>query len=81
VLSLEPAAVNRLAEVKIPTLIVVGEEDTQEVLLSDSIRMAERLKAAGTEVKLEIWPGMFHQGVRLFERLSAQKECNHSNGW
>jgi len=40
-----------------PTLLQVG---TQEVLLSDSTRMADRLKAAGAEVKLEIWPGMFH---------------------
>ncbi len=40
-----------------PTLLQVG---TQEVLLSDSTRMAYRLKAAGVEVKLEIWPGMFH---------------------
>src|SRR6266581_3578950 len=39
-----------------PTLLQVG---TQEVLLSDSTRMADRLKAAGVEVKLEIWPGMF----------------------
>ncbi len=40
-----------------PTLLLVG---TQEVLLSDSTRMADRLKAAGVAVKLEIWPGMFH---------------------
>ena len=40
-----------------PTLLQVG---TQEVLLSDSTRMADRLKAAGVETKLEIWPGMIH---------------------
>ena len=40
-----------------PTLLQVG---TQEVLLSDSTRMADRLKATGVEVKLEVWPGMFH---------------------
>ncbi len=40
-----------------PTLLQVG---TQEVLLSDSTRMAERLKDAGVETKLEVWPGMFH---------------------
>ena len=40
-----------------PTLLQVG---TQEVLLSDSTRMADRLKAAGVETKLEIWPGMMH---------------------
>jgi len=41
----------------IRALLQVG---TQEVLLSDSTRMAERLKAAGVETKLEVWPGMFH---------------------
>ncbi len=40
-----------------PTFLQVG---TQEILLSDSTRMADRLKAAGVEVKLEIWPGMWH---------------------
>ena len=40
-----------------PTFLQVG---TQEILLSDSIRMADRLKAAGVEVNLEVWPGMFH---------------------
>ncbi|HEX9413609.1 MAG TPA: alpha/beta hydrolase, partial [Ktedonobacterales bacterium] len=40
-----------------PTLLQVG---TQEMFLSDATRMADRLKAAGVEVKLEIWPGMFH---------------------
>ena len=40
-----------------PTLLQVG---TQEVLLSDSTRLADRLKAAGVETKLEIWPGMIH---------------------
>jgi acetyl esterase/lipase len=40
-----------------PTLIQVG---TQEVFLSDATRMAEKLKAAGVAVKLEVWPGMFH---------------------
>lgn len=40
-----------------PTFLQVG---TQEVLLSDSIRFAQRAQAAGVEVKLEIWPGMFH---------------------
>lgn len=40
-----------------PTLLQVG---TQEVLLSDSTRMADRLRAAGVVTQLEIWPGMFH---------------------
>ncbi|RLC28616.1 hypothetical protein DRH13_06865, partial [Candidatus Woesebacteria bacterium] len=40
-----------------PLLIQVG---TDEILLSDSTRFAERAKAAGVNVKLEIWEGMFH---------------------
>jgi epsilon-lactone hydrolase len=40
-----------------PTLILVG---TDEVLLDDSLRMAERMRTAGCEVEAEVWPGMFH---------------------
>jgi acetyl esterase/lipase len=40
-----------------PTMIQVA---TQEVFLSDATRMAEKLKAAGVPVKLEVWPGMMH---------------------
>jgi epsilon-lactone hydrolase len=40
-----------------PTLIHVGSD---EVLLDDSVRMAERMRAAGCEVELEIWPRMPH---------------------
>ncbi|MBW8837316.1 MAG: alpha/beta hydrolase fold domain-containing protein, partial [Burkholderia sp.] len=40
-----------------PTLIQVGSD---EVLLDDSVRMAERMKATGCDVELEIWPRMPH---------------------
>lgn len=40
-----------------PTLIHVGDD---EILLSDSTRLAEKLQAAGVEVELEIWPDMWH---------------------
>jgi acetyl esterase/lipase len=40
-----------------PTLIQVGSD---EILLDDSIRMAERLRAAGCDVEIEIWPRMPH---------------------
>ena len=40
-----------------PMLIHVGEN---EVLLSDSTRLAERAEAAGVDVTLEVWPDMFH---------------------
>jgi monoterpene epsilon-lactone hydrolase len=40
-----------------PLCIHVGED---EVLLSDSVRLAERARAAGVDVELKIWPGMWH---------------------
>jgi epsilon-lactone hydrolase len=40
-----------------PLLIQVGDH---EVLLDDSTRIAERAKAAGVQVKLEVWPEMVH---------------------
>jgi len=40
-----------------PLYIQVGED---EILLSDSTRAAEKVKAAGGEVEIEIWPGMWH---------------------
>jgi monoterpene epsilon-lactone hydrolase len=40
-----------------PTLIQVGD---LEVLLSDSLGLAENARAAGVEVTLEVWEGMWH---------------------
>lgn len=40
-----------------PLLVQVGD---QEILLSDSTRVAERAKAAGTEVVLEVEPEVWH---------------------
>ena len=40
-----------------PLFIQVG---TAEVLLDDSIRLAERAKAAGVEVELDVWEDMIH---------------------
>jgi monoterpene epsilon-lactone hydrolase len=40
-----------------PTLIQVGSE---EILLDDSIRFVDRMRAAGCEVELDIWPRMPH---------------------
>jgi epsilon-lactone hydrolase len=40
-----------------PMLIQVGDA---EVLLDDSTRLADRLKAAGVPAKLEVWPEMIH---------------------
>jgi len=40
-----------------PLCIHTGD---QELLLSDSVRLAERARAANVEVTLKIWPGMWH---------------------
>jgi acetyl esterase/lipase len=40
-----------------PMLIQVGEA---EVLLDDSTRVAEKAKAAGVDVELEVWDDMVH---------------------
>jgi epsilon-lactone hydrolase len=41
-----------------PLLIQVGSD---EILLTDSTALAERAKALGVDVTLEIWPGMQHE--------------------
>ena len=40
-----------------PTLIQVGED---EILLDDSTRLEKKMKAAGVDVHLEVWKGMWH---------------------
>jgi monoterpene epsilon-lactone hydrolase len=40
-----------------PLLVQVGEH---EIIRDDSVRVAERVRAAGVEVTLEVWEGMFH---------------------
>lgn len=40
-----------------PTLVQVGSE---EILLSDSERLAERAEAAGWDLQLQVWDGMWH---------------------
>jgi epsilon-lactone hydrolase len=47
-----------------PTLIQVGDH---EVLLDDSTRLAERARAAGVAVTLEVWPEMWH----VFEAMAG----------
>jgi pimeloyl-ACP methyl ester carboxylesterase len=52
-ISLEPPAINRLAEVRVPTLIVVGDEDVPEVIeaadiLEQGIAGAQKVVIAGT---------------------------------
>jgi epsilon-lactone hydrolase len=40
-----------------PVLLHVGSD---EILRDDAVRMAERLRRAGCEVVLEVWPRMPH---------------------
>lgn len=54
-----------------PMLIHVGED---EVLLSDSERLAAKAEAAGVDVTLEVWPEMvhvWHAMAGLFEEADA----------
>jgi monoterpene epsilon-lactone hydrolase len=40
-----------------PTLIMVGGD---EVLRDDAVRMADKMRAAGCHVEIEVWPHMWH---------------------
>jgi acetyl esterase/lipase len=40
-----------------PTYVQVGDD---EILLSDSTRFADKMKDAGLDVEIEIWPEMWH---------------------
>lgn len=61
-----------------PLLLQVG---TDEVLLDDSVRMAELAQQAGVTVKLEVWPHMYHvwqmAGRRLPEAEQAMQHIDH----
>lgn len=54
-----------------PLLIHVGSD---EVLLDDSVRLAERAQAAGTEAKLKIWEGMWHVFQSLARMLPEGRD-------
>ena len=53
-----------------PMLIHVGDD---EILLSDSTRLAEKLKAEGIEVELEIWPHMWHVFQMFIRKMPESK--------
>ena len=55
-----------------PLLLQVG---TAEVLLDDSTRLAERAKAAGVEVTLDVWQDMFHVWHAFAEMLPEGMEA------
>jgi len=63
----------------LPSLLI--QVGSHEMLLSDATRFAEKAKAAGVDVTLEVWPGMQHEwqfaasvlpeGKRALSRISA----------
>jgi pimeloyl-ACP methyl ester carboxylesterase len=73
---ISPAAMSRLADVRAPTLIIVGERDSKDILIAaDSltvgIRNAQRVKVAGAGHLVNIWePELFARVVTRF--LSGQ---------
>jgi acetyl esterase/lipase len=54
-----------------PMLIHVG---TRELLLDDSVRLAERAKGAGVEVSLKIWEGLWH-AFQLFNFFPEARQA------
>lgn len=55
-----------------PMLIQVG---SLEVLKSDSERLADKIRGAGGEVILEVWPGMFHVFQVFAARVPEGKQA------
>lgn len=56
-----------------PVLIQAG---TNEILLSDSVRLRDRLVQAGTPCRLEVWPDMWHV-FQMFPMKKAAQAMNH----
>lgn len=55
-----------------PMLLQVGED---EMLLSDSVDVAEKAKEAGCDVKLSIYPGMYHVFQLGLDRMRESVEA------
>jgi monoterpene epsilon-lactone hydrolase len=51
-----------------PIRIHVGDD---EVLLDDSLRLAQRAGAAGVDVRLDVWEGMLHVFPSAFDQFEA----------
>jgi monoterpene epsilon-lactone hydrolase len=56
-----------------PIYIQVG---TVEMLQDDSILFAEKAKAAGVDIKIDIYPGYFHVFQAFFRILKVAREAN-----
>jgi acetyl esterase/lipase len=62
-----------------PLLVQVG---TAEVLLDDSVRFAERAKAAGVDVTLEPWADMLHVWHMFYFMLpEGQQALDRVGAW
>jgi acetyl esterase/lipase len=55
-----------------PVYIQVGDD---EILLSDSTRIAEKLEKAGGDVTLEVWPEMWHVFQVFVHQMPESKEA------
>lgn len=55
-----------------PTLIHVGDH---EILLSDSVRMADHMRSAGSQVELKIWDDMWHVFQFFIGQMPESKEA------
>jgi len=60
-----------------PLLIQVGSD---EILLSDSLRLADVARASGVEVTLRIWPQMWHVFHLMTPALPEAEEAIHEIG-
>jgi monoterpene epsilon-lactone hydrolase len=60
-----------------PLLIQVGSE---EILLDDARKLAEKAKAAGVEVSLNIWEGMWHAWQALGDLLPETRQAFEEMG-
>ena len=60
-----------------PVYVQVGEE---EILLSDSTTFAEKAKADGVDVRLEVYPEMFHVFNAFWKILPKAREANKKLG-
>jgi acetyl esterase/lipase len=55
-----------------PSLILAGGD---EVLRDDAVRMAAVLQAAGCDVALEVWAGMFHSWPLLARVMPEARDA------
>jgi epsilon-lactone hydrolase len=53
-----------------PTLILAGGDDA---LRDDAVRMAEKMRAAGCQVEIEVWPHMWHVWPMLMRVMPEAK--------